>query len=395
MHVLLITERWPPDRGGMAQSCDRTVNGLRARGVRVDVAVFTHRHASPRTDCHERGRVLWSPLDEDPGHTIQRLWNTVTLDAELAGLTHVVAFGGILPIVAAPAFAAWLDRPLVTLLRGNEFDVGLFAPRRGDAIREAVLRSARVCTVSRDHERKLAALFPGVPVVCVPNGIDTRTWTLSAADMAAARAWRAAKVAPGRRVLGLIGHLKAKKGVPFFLDVLRSSGHADRVHLLMAGEIEAGLADALKDTGDGLQHDLVAPVDRWQLLPYFAACDAVVIPSFYDGLPNVLLEAGALGIPVVASTAGGMADVLIDGVNALTFHPGDVHGCRRAIDRVVRASAEELGRLGAALGDVIARNFTATREAESYVVVLRQTQTRGRTPIVASPQIELETRRRE
>jgi glycosyltransferase involved in cell wall biosynthesis len=379
----------------MAHSCDRIVDGMRARGVRVDVAVFTHRHANPRVDCREGGRIFWSPLDEDPGHTIQRLWNSLTLDTELDGLTHVVAFGGALPIAAAPAFAAWLDRPLVTLLRGNEFDVGLFAPRRGDAIREAAIRSAAVCTVSRDHERKLAALFPGVPVACVPNGIDLRAWTLSGGDAAAARTWREMHVEPGRRVLGLVGHLKAKKGAAFFLDVLRSSGEADRVHVLMVGEIEPALADVLREERDGLHHTCVPPLDRWQLLPYYAACDAVVIPSFYDGLPNVLLEAGALGVPIVASTAGGMADVLSDGLNALTFHPGDIHGCRRAIDRAVHASDGELRALGVALRDVIARDFTAARETDGYVEVLRQTHTGSRPAIATSPAGEPYMRRRE
>ena len=49
----------------------------------------------------------------------------------------------------------------------------------------------------------------------------------------------------------------------------------------------------------------------------------MAIPSFYDGLPNVLVEAAALGVPMVASRAGGMADVLEDGETAFLFDPGD------------------------------------------------------------------------
>ena len=371
MHVLLLTETWPPDRGGMAESCDRIVGGLRRRGVRLDAGVFSRRRDQPVVERQEHGRLLLCPVDEDSGHTIQRLWNLLTLDREqLDRLTHVMAFGGLLPLLAAPAIAAWIDRPLVTLLRGNDFDLGLFTPRRAEALRDAVLRSARVCTVSRDHQRKLTRLFPSAPVVWTPNGIDLAAWRLTDADRRSARAWRDASVGPGRRVLGLMGHLKQKKGGPFFVDVLRRSGLAARVHLLMVGEVEAALPALLDQSRDAIAYTIVPPVDRWQLPPYYAACDVVVIPSFYDGLPNVLLEAGAFGLPVVASTAGGIADV-VDDDSAFTFHPGDLHSCRRAIDRAVGADEAHLRRLGERLRARVERNFTAALEIERYLDVLR------------------------
>ena len=45
-------------------------------------------------------------------------------------------------------------------------------------------------------------------------------------------------------------------------------------------------------------------LDRFELLPWYAACDWIAIPSFYDGLPNVLAEAAALGIPLIAVARG-------------------------------------------------------------------------------------------
>ena len=63
-----------------------------------------------------------------------------------------------------------------------------------------------------------------------------------------------------------------------------------------------------------------------------------MLPSFYDGLPNVLVEAAALGVPLLASRAGGMADVLEDGRTALLFEPGDEAGCSWALERAVRVA---------------------------------------------------------
>lgn len=373
LHPLLLTETWPPDRGGMSQSCDRIVRGLRRRGVEVDVAVFSRRHERESIEQQEQGRLLSVPVDEEPGHTIQRLWNLLGIGGGLDRVSHVMAFGGFLPLLAAPAFAAWMERPLITLIRGNDFDIGWFSPRRGDVLREAVARSACVCTVSRDHQRKIERLAPATEVRRVPNGIDARAWHLTEADRAAGRAWRARSVAPHRRVLGLFGQLKPKKGAAMFIEALRHSGEAETAHLLMVGDVEPGLRAQLESASGAIAHSLVAPVDRWELLPDDGACDLVVIPSLYDGLPNVALEAGALEVPILASTAGGLDDLLIDGENAVTFAPGDPAGCRRAIARALAADAGALRDQGQRLRERVIAEFTASAEADGYVEALRRT----------------------
>jgi glycosyltransferase involved in cell wall biosynthesis len=92
----------------------------------------------------------------------------------------------------------------------------------------------------------------------------------------------------------------------------------------------------------------------------------MVIPSFYDGLPNVLLEAAALGIPMIASTAGGMDDLLADNRHGYLFHPGDMHGCRRAVDAAALAPEQELKRLGEECAALVQNGFDHLTEARSY-----------------------------
>jgi glycosyltransferase involved in cell wall biosynthesis len=378
---LWLTENYPPGRGGMAQSCDRIVRSLRGRGVAVTVAHLSPRHTAWRIETRLTGRDFLCPMGADPAHTLNRLWNELAHAAAADGaFTHVVAFGGLLPLLAAPAYAAWLGVPLVTLLRGNDFDAGIFSLRRGDVLREALARAACVCVVTRDHARKVAALYPNVRTVWTPNGIDHDEWALTAGDRAQAEAWRRAHVAAGRRVLGLFGHLKQKKGGPFFLDALLRSGRADSFHLLLVGEWEPELAAWLEAHQGALSFSALPFLDRYELLPYYAACDLIVLPSFYDGLPNVLVEAAALGVPLLASTAGGMADFLADGEHAILFRPGDPHDCRAAIERAAALSTEELQRLGANCRALARAAFTLEDEADKYLSVLGATQ----TPRVAS-----------
>ena len=381
MRPLVVTENYPPDRGGMAQSCDRIVRSLRASGFDVDVAHVGRRVLKPVVERQERGLLLAVPSDEDPAHATQLLWNEVARLPHRP--SHVVAFGGAAPVLAAPAFAAWLGVPLVTLLRGNDFDTGLFSLRRGWALRDALARSAAVATVSRDHQRKVSALFPEADVRYVPNGIDPAEWSLAPHDLDRAARWRAEHVGEGRRVLGMFGHLKRKKGGAFLLDALRRAGIEGKLHLLVVGEAEPEMLAHLASIESTVPFTHVPFVDRFELLPWYAACDGVVVPSLYDGLPNVLLEAGALGVPAVASTAGGMADLVESVETGLTVPPGDLHECRRAVAAFAGLPAGELRLLGERLRTRIVRDFRHDQEAARYRTLLAETAGRFARPAPA------------
>jgi glycosyltransferase involved in cell wall biosynthesis len=339
MHrVLLVTENYPPDRGGMSESCDRIVRGLTRDGVAVDILHFDRRAARPEL---RRAHLRW-PLDQDPAHTINCAWNR-----------------------ARVAFEAWIDRPLVTLLRGNELDAGLFDPRRRPILDDALRRSAAVCTVTTEQAEKVAALHAIEPRV-VANGIDFDLWNPTEADQRRAgvlAGWPGAVPAP--RLLGFFGHLKAKKGVPFFLDALRRAG--DPFRLLLVGETDELNLDSLEATQ-------LPPVDRFDLIPYYLACDLVVIPSHYDGFPNVLIEAASLGKPLIASRTGGMRDLLTDGENAFLFEPGDEQGCVAAIGRAADADDAMLARMGASAERAARERCDARDEARRYVAILDETR---------------------
>jgi glycosyltransferase involved in cell wall biosynthesis len=374
IHVLWITENYYPNRGGMAQSCDRIVHGLRREGVTVDVVHFTRRLERTRVDVKSSGRYIACPLGDDPAHGLNCLWNMLEVDPQRDAFTHVVAFGGTIPLLAAPLYAAWLRLPLVTLFRGNDFDAGIFAPKRSDIVWRAVERSAAVCVVSRDKAEKINSYMPDIDPVWVPNGIALDEWEPITSDLERARSWRSEHVESERRVLGLVGQIKLKKGGLFFLERLRASGLADSFHLLFVGDLGEEVLMWLAENEGEIAHSIEPFIDRYDLISRYAACDLVVIPSFYDGTPNVLLEAGALGVPFIASTAGGMRDLLVDRTHGFLFHPGDEHGCRHAIAMAAAASVEELQRMGEECRTMVRSQFDDRTEALAYRDVLMRVQ---------------------
>lgn len=368
MRLLVLTETYPPDRGGMSESCDRILRGLAREGVGLDVVHFDRRALHFEKRLTSSGSLLRVPPQADAAHLLNLVWNELERDGQAQALTHVVAFGGHLPLLGAPVFAAWMQKPLVTLIRGNELDAGVFDPRRRAVLDDALRRSAAVCTVTASHAEKIAALHEGVAPHVIANGIDFELWEATSADAARAAAIR--ETAAGKRILGLFGHLKNKKGLPFFVDALVRSGVAEEFHLLLCGEVES---PAILEA-QGVAHTIVPVMDRYALIPFYLASDLVVVPSHYDGFPNVLIEAMALARPLLASTAGGMRDVLTDGADAFLFAPGDGHACGDAIRRAARASGEELRGMGAAAESVARRHCDAHDETARYLEVLQQTE---------------------
>jgi glycosyltransferase involved in cell wall biosynthesis len=123
-------------------------------------------------------------------------------------------------------------------------------------------------------------------------------------------------------------------------------------------ELEGRLGEQLQARanaqGVGDRVSFVAPTNRIE--DYYRAADLLVMPSLREGLPNVVLEAMACGLPVVASRLPGSTDTIIeDDVNGLLVPAGDGAAFAAAIDRVLSD-----GGLAARLGGA-ARRTAETR----------------------------------
>jgi glycosyltransferase involved in cell wall biosynthesis len=212
--------------------------------------------------------------------------------------------------------------------------------------RWALRRMDHVIAVSKDLLHYLQEL--GVPASrcsLIENAIDTeqyrRQWSV-------AEAKRRLGQAPVRLVLGAVGRLSAEKG---FDVLIRSVGQLIEegldVSLLIAGEgsERARLQELVENLGLGERVKVLGYCSDTREL--YQALDIFVLSSLREGLPNVLLEAMALEVPVVATRIAGVPRLVEDGVNGVLVEPGDVEGLTSAVRRL--ASDPELRlRLGQA-----------------------------------------------
>jgi glycosyltransferase involved in cell wall biosynthesis len=373
VRLLWLAENYPPDVGGMAWSCDRIVAGLRDARLFVDVVHFDRRRSEWTVESGEQGALLHGPITAEPGHTINLLWHLVDGRHKQFVYTHVVAFGGFLPLLAAPPFAKWLGTKLVTLLRGNDFDTGIFSPRRTGILTEALRSSDAIAAVTSEQVRRVRGLLPNHRIAWTPNGIDLESWKALPSDLLRGAEWKQGNVEPGRRVLGLFGQLKEKKGALFFLESLARSPDVGRFHVLIVGTPEPSVLEFLRMDPPPMAHTFVPFCDRYALLPYYAATDIAVVPSFYDGMPNVLLEAVGLGVPILASHVGGMVDVL-NPESAILFSSGNRHACSRAIDLAAHVTHARLVDMARLALKKVSETFNRQLEIQRFVDLFRSTQ---------------------
>lgn len=184
--------------------------------------------------------------------------------------------------------------------------------------------STHVCAVS-ESTREFLVQHEGVPAdraTTVHNGIDLATFHPQPEKRAEARArWNLPEDA---FVIGGIGRLTYQKNFALFLeiaaDVLKKHPGA-RFVIAGTGEDDAALKAQAAQLGLG---------DRLQFLGYvgdmtalYPALDLLLLTSRYEGLPITILEAMAVGIPIVASRLDGVLEVLRDGEDAALPPPGD------------------------------------------------------------------------
>lgn len=174
-----------------------------------------------------------------------------------------------------------------------------------------------------------------VPAAGSANGIDLEAFARPA-WLPSGLALRSALGIPGDApVVGFVGRLVRDKGVGELVQAWR--GLRERfpaVHLLIVGDVETG-DPVLGDDHETLRTDPRVHITGFisEVRPAYAAMQMLVLPTYREGLPTVLLEAGAMGLPAVASDIPGCRDVITDGMTGALVAIHDARALENALAR--------------------------------------------------------------
>ena len=267
-------------------------------------------------------------------------------------------------LVAYVATRVW-RRPLVLSVRGSDIHLverGLMAKLH----RKIYAWTDIVVAVSEDIAAKLEAV--GVPrdkVRVVPNGVDSR---FRPGDRTAARR-RLGLPVDGFIVL-FVGLLIPIKGLDILVEAL-AEVETDLLCVLvgdgpLAPDLERQAVNLA--VGDRLRFAGRQPSN--EIPDWLVAADVLLLPSRSEGRPNVVLEAQACGIPVVATAVGGTPELVRDGETGLLIEPDNAPALAAAIDRL-QADGDLRERLVVA-GREQAEQLTWAASAEQMAGIYRE-----------------------
>ncbi len=207
--------------------------------------------------------------------------------------------------VAAVLLGRWLDIPVVGTARGS--DVNRIAPHRGPRqwLQWALPKLQQLITVSQALHDRLRELNFALPAhALVRNGVDTSQFQ----PVQAMPEWRQALPAD-QPVLLAVGNLVPEKGFALVLDTL---ARLPGMQLIMIGD-----GPEKRDLQQQAEQLQISDRVHWlgrrpqaELAAAYAHADVLLLTSHSEGMPNVVLEALACGLPVVATAVGGIPEWL-------------------------------------------------------------------------------------
>ena len=174
-----------------------------------------------------------------------------------------------------------------------------------------------------------------------------------------------------------VGRLTPEKGQPLLLDALarvRHRGLDVRLTMVGSGPAEAELVRRTEDLGlDGVV-EFTGSVGQDRLPDLYRAHDLFVLPSFQEGLPVVLMEAMATGIPVVTTSIAGIPELVVDGVHGRLVPAGEVDDLADAIAEIAKDPVRRV-EMGQAARAQVSRLHHPDVTADAMITFLQEFHT--------------------
>lgn len=329
-NLLFITESFPPAIGGVAISARRISGRLAEIGHSVDVFTLSRDLPSGSAETEELQpdlRVHRVGRAKSDDFSLQQAMNFLDWLHVRRKFEIVWGHYATQPGFLATWFAELNELKSVVAVRGNDLDRQVFPPGDLSRFLWCMQRATRVVAVSEDLARKVQTIADRNAFV-LRNVVDASLFAPGSRPAELAERYR---INDEQVVVVFSGELRAKKGTSFLLRAFGEIHQSRPAKLLILGAIRASdrgeVERLLVSIGDA-RRDVVLTEhieDRAEVARHMQLGDVFLLPSLWDGMPNSLLEAMASGVPVIASNAGAIPEVVEDGVTGLLVPRTHLH----------------------------------------------------------------------
>ena len=365
LDIAFVTETFPPEINGVAMTIGRLVGGLRERGHRV--RVIRPRQGQADADSEHELALPGFPLPGYPGlrfglpagRRLHREWHQHGPD-----LVHVVTEGPLgwsavnaarrLGIPVTSGFHTNFDRYSV------HYGLGWMRPAVAAYLRTLHRRTRATMVPTAALAADLAGEgLTGVRVV--GRGVDTQLFDPQRRSSELRASWAAPDAAP---VCLYVGRLAPEKN----LQLIERAFAAIRRQHPLATMVWVGDGPAAKQLAiDHPDHHFAGMRTGTDLAAHYASADLFLFPSLTETYGNVVAEAMASGLPVLAYRSAAAAELIVDGENGRLVPPGDEAGyIEVAAGMAAARNREHLGAV--ARQTMLAHRWSAVVERFEAVV---------------------------
>ena len=246
------------------------------------------------------------------------------------------------------------------------------SPIQNQMDRYSFRAAARIVTVSGDFKRGLARRgMPEERITVLHNAVQTPAGNVPIEPAVLCRNKRALGISEKEKVVVAVGRLSREKGqidLVFALNHLRRVRPDMTVRVVLVGEgpDRGKILQAAESLG--LTQSITLAGHQHNVAPYYEAADVVAIPSYSEGSPNVLLEAMAFGVPVAATTVGGIPEMVTHGETALLVQPRQTELMASAIDLLL-SNANLAGNLARQARTTVEKSYSPEYRARTLLQI--------------------------
>jgi glycosyltransferase involved in cell wall biosynthesis len=403
MRVLLVGNHWTDGPGGAETMVQLTAGLLAEAGHEVVAFAVAEERTLPtpvrdrlpppagsraRTGFGEAWAGIWSPrayrslagvVDEvrpdvaHVHHVFERLTVSVLDALRRRGVPTVMTLHDYKPV--CPNYRLFTEgAPCTRCLSGRYVEV----------VRHRCLEGSRwrsVAAAADAYAARARGLYDRVNVFVSPSaflrdrvvegGLPAERVRVLPNPVAAAPSPGAAPAGPP--VVVYASRLVAEKGIDVLLDAASRLPAGTRVRLIGSGRIERQVRARV--AVEGLPVDVLGPLPREEVAAQLRSAASAVLPAlWWENCPMAVLEAGAIGVPVVASEVGGIPELVDDGRTGLLVPPGDAAALAGALARLVERP-EEAAALGRAAWERVRARHDPVTHVEALLEVYRDAAT--------------------
>ncbi|KAA3646292.1 MAG: glycosyltransferase family 1 protein [Chloroflexi bacterium] len=373
MRILILNPEYPPIGGGASNASAHVAKHLVALGA--EVTLLTARFSDlPHEEVQAGVRIIRAPAlrkARDRSGALEQisfvfggLWSALNLMRSWKP-DAILAFFGVPSGMIARPLRFFFAIPYIVSLRGGDvpgfrpYDFATYHKLIGPVV-HLIWRQAAAVVANSEGLRQLGAAFDNkVPIQIIPNGVDGKQYPQRNGD------WQ-----PPR--LMAVGRVVYQKGIDLTLQALSQLQDLDWRYTVIGDGSELPILEAMAaDLGIAERVDFAGWRGKSDLPVCYQDANLYVYPSRHEGMPNVVLEAMASGLPVVASRIAGNEELVIPDETGLLVPPDDVDALTDALRQLI-PDAQRRQQMGQAARQRVEEHYTWRSVAEQYLELLEK-----------------------